>query len=121
MDKIIIEELEIYAYHGVANEEKEIGQMFIVSVQATIDLEKAARSDDLTCAVNYSEVCNDINDVLTARKYNLIESATAAIIDRVLSKYKEVQSVKVVIKKPWAPLGRHLKYVAVEMERTRGE
>jgi dihydroneopterin aldolase len=120
-DKVLIEELEVYAYHGVATEEKKIGQMFVVSLQVMVELEKAAKNDNLSYAVNYSELCNDIENVLTESKYNLIESAALAIIERILKKYKEIYSAKVLIKKPWAPLGRHLKYVAVEIERERND
>ncbi|MDK2800432.1 MAG: 7,8-dihydroneopterin aldolase/epimerase/oxygenase [Clostridiales bacterium] len=121
MDKIIIEELEVYAYHGVAPEEKTMGQMFIVSVEIATDLEAAACWDDLSCSINYDDVCADIEQVLTIRKYDLIEAAAMALIDWILNHYPAAISVKVLLKKPWAPLGRHLKYVAIEMERRREE
>jgi dihydroneopterin aldolase len=120
MDKIIIEELEVYAYHGVAPEEKALGQMFIISVEVTADLKAAARADELSYTINYGNLCADIEKVLTFRKYELIEAAAMAVIERILDNYPVVMSVKVLLKKPWAPLGRHLKYVAVEMERRRG-
>jgi len=121
MDRIIIEELEVYAYHGVAPEEKITGQMFIVSVEITADLEAAARSDDLSHTINYSNVCADIEQVLITRKYDLIEAAAMALIERILNKYPAAVAVRVLLKKPWAPLKRHLKYVAVEIERRRGD
>ena len=38
MDKIEIKNLKIYAYHGVFDEEKEVGQFFLVSAELFLDL-----------------------------------------------------------------------------------
>ena len=57
MDKIIIEELEVFARHGVFPEENRLGQKFVLSMELYLDLSKAGRTDDLTQSVNYGEVC----------------------------------------------------------------
>lgn len=120
MDKIIIKDLEIYAYHGVAEEEKKLGQMFIVSLWISTDLEAAARNGDLKSTVNYAEVCNTVQTVLQSAKYDLIETAAIKIIEGIFDKFQNASAVKILLKKPWAPMGHHLKYAAVELLRTRG-
>lgn len=120
MDKIIIEDLEVYAYHGVAEEEKKLGQLFTVSLQISADLEAAARYGDLKSTVNYAEVCDTVKTVLQSEKYDLIETAAIKIIEGVFGKFQNALAVKILLKKPWAPMGHHLKYAAVEIERTRG-
>lgn len=119
MDKIIIEDLEVYAYHGAAAEEKVLGQMFLISVEITTDLGAAAESDDLSKTIHYGHVCDLIKQLFLSQKYDLIEAAVLAVIEGILDKYEAAVNVKVMIKKPWAPLGHHLKYVAVRMERGR--
>ena len=52
MDKICIENLEIYARHGVYPEENKLGQKFLICAQLEIDAGKAARQDDLRQSVN---------------------------------------------------------------------
>ena len=47
MDKIYIKDLEIYAYHGVLDEEKQLGQKFLVSITLFLNLREAGKSDDL--------------------------------------------------------------------------
>lgn len=121
MDKIIIEDLEVYSYHGVHKEEKELGQMFVVSVEISTDLESAAKNDNLTETIHYGTVCKDIENVMGSAKYNLIEAIAYNIIKALLDKYPAISSVKAKVKKPWAPLGRHLRFVAVEINRTREE
>jgi dihydroneopterin aldolase/2-amino-4-hydroxy-6-hydroxymethyldihydropteridine diphosphokinase len=53
MDKIHIEELEIFANHGVFQEEKKLGQKFLISVELFLDLSEAGKSDALEKTVNY--------------------------------------------------------------------
>jgi len=121
MDKIIIEELEVYAYHGVKQEEKKLGQMFIVSLQISADLESAAQSGNLEETINYSKVCKIVNDILQSESFDLIETAALKVIEGVFHKYNQAQLIKVILKKPWAPMGQHLKYAAVELERGRSD
>lgn len=119
MDRILIEELEVYAYHGVAQEEKRLGQLFLISLEISVDLETAARSGILGATINYAEVCNTVKAILQAEKYDLIETAALKIIEGVFRRFEPAQAVKVIVKKPWAPMGHHLKYAAVELERAR--
>lgn len=121
MDRIVIEELEVYAYHGVAQEEKKLGQLFLISLQISVDLETAAQSGNLAATINYAEVCNTVKAILQAEKYDLIETAAMKVIEGIFRRFDPAQAVKVVVKKPWAPMGHHLKYAAVELERARGD
>lgn len=121
MDKIIVEDLEVYAYHGVAKEEKNLGQMFIISIEIGVDLETAARSGNLNDTINYSKVCKTVVSILQSESYDLIETAALKVIEGIFSSFKLANSVKVLLKKPWAPMGQHLKYAAVELERKRGD
>ena len=45
MDQIKIENLEVYAYHGVFPEEKEKGQHFYINATLDADLRKAGKTD----------------------------------------------------------------------------
>lgn len=121
MDQIIIQDLEVYAYHGVAESEKTNGQMFIVSLKIGLDLEKASRSDDLGDTLNYAELCNAVQTVLQADTCNLIESAAMKIIAYLFQTYAEITEIQILLKKPWAPMGHHLRYAAVQMKRKRSD
>ena len=47
MDKICIRRLEVYAHHGVYEEEKRLGQKFYITVEMELDTRAAGISDDL--------------------------------------------------------------------------
>lgn len=121
MDRIIIKDLEVYGYHGVFAEEKKLGQLFKVTVEMVTNLEPAGYLDNLDCTIDYGKICDDIKSVLTEKSFDLIEAAAMAVIDRLFTSYPAICTIKAMVKKPWAPLGHHLKYVAVELERSRAD
>lgn len=117
MDKLYLENIEIFANHGVFKEEKTLGQKFIISLELTLNTRDAAVSNDLTKSVHYGELCHRIEEEFKKESYDLIETAVEKIAEFILFNYDMVKSVKVKLKKPWAPIGRHLDYAAVEIER----
>lgn len=117
MDSIIIKDLEVYAFHGVNQQEKELGQKFLLSLKIFLDLKEAAQSDDISKTVNYAELCLEIEDEFKAHKYNLIETAGEKLAEFVLSKYDFIKGLKLTIKKPWAPIGKPVAYTAVEIHK----
>ncbi len=121
MDKIIIKDLEVYGYHGVFAEEKKLGQLFLVSVDMVTNLEPAGYLDNLECTIDYGRICDDIKFVLTEKSYDLIEAVAMSVIEKLFTTCPAVCTIKAIVKKPWAPLGHHLKYVAVELERSRAD
>lgn len=63
MDKVFVEGMEFYGYHGVFKEENKLGQRFKVDLITELDLSKAGQTDDLEQTINYAElyhVCKDI-------------------------------------------------------------
>ena len=119
MDKIIINGLEVYAYHGVNPEEKTDGQNFIINAELFVDLSAPCETDDLNDTVNYSKVIKLITRIMTSEKYNLIEHAAQKTADGLLAEFDRIQKVKLTLKKPDAPIKADFNFVAVEIERER--
>lgn len=117
MDKIYIKDLEVYGFHGVNQQEKDMGQRFLISLELFLSLAEAGESDDLNKTVSYAQVCVDIEEEFKKEKYDLIEKAAEKLAEFVLLNYKLVDRVKIKIKKPWAPIGKPLDYAAVEIDR----
>ena len=47
----------------------------------------------------------------------MIEAAAEHLAQYILKEFTLIKSVKLILKKPWAPIGRPLDYAAVEIER----
>ena len=103
MDKIILEGMEFYGYHGVRPEEQVLGQRFIVDLELELDLRPAGESDDPGRTVDYAQVFELAESVVRGRPYRLIESVAEAIAASVLEALP-VAGVRVRVKKPQAPV-----------------
>ena len=114
MDKIYLKDIEIFANHGVFQEEKNLGQKFILSLELSLDFSEAAKNGDLTGSVHYGELCHNVEKVFTEENCDLLETLVYKVGEYVLNTYEIVREVKVLLKKPWAPINRHLEYAAVE-------
>ncbi len=119
MDKISIEDLEVYAYHGVYEEEKERGQKFLVSADMYLSTRQAGLNDDLESSVNYGDVCQLICDVMTLDKYDLIETAAEHVAREILLEFGLIEKLSLQIKKPDAPIGLPFGMVSVTINRGR--
>ena len=117
MDKICIDELKIFAYHGVFEHENIKGQNFYVNAVLYVDTEKAGRTDDLDVSVDYGSVCQLIKKVMTENTYKLIETAAQSIAEAILLKYGLVKSVDIEVRKPEAPIDMEFGSVSVKINR----
>lgn len=118
MDVIKIENLKVYAYHGVFGEEKQNGQDFYVNARLVSDLKKAGMTDNLMESTHYGEVCLQIEKTLTENKYDLIERAAEKTIEDILIHFPRIQEVTLELKKPHAPIPMEFESVSVEITRS---
>ena len=119
MDEIHIDNLKIFAHHGVYDFENEKGQNFFVSAVLYTDLSLAARLDDIEISTNYGEVCKLIETVMTENTFNLIECAAQTVAIEILKKFSLVKAVDVEVKKPEAPIQAVFECVSVKIHRGR--
>ena len=119
-DRILLEGLSFYAYHGVRSEEKTLGQKFVVDLALELDLAPAGRSDDLSLTLDYSEVYRLVRDQVESASRDTIEAVAEQIATALLQSDERLEAVQVRLKKPEAPIaGAHLAWVAVEIVRRR--
>ena len=116
-DEIHIENLEVFAHHGVFPEENRLGQKFLLSLTMYMDTRPAGRADDLMKSVNYGEVSAFMTRWMQEHTCKLIEAAAEQLAAAVLKEYPLLQGVTLEIKKPWAPVGLPLDTVSVKIER----
>ena len=113
--KIILENINIYAYHCIFTEEKKLGTYYIVNTEIVADITKAAETDDLNDTINYALI-NDIIHVEMKISSELLEHVAGRIIKKIKSEFPQVQKVKVKITKTKPPMKGEMKGVSVEFE-----
>ncbi|MED4204802.1 dihydroneopterin aldolase [Neobacillus mesonae] len=119
MDKIYVNGMEFYGYHGVFPEEKVLGQRFKMDLAVAVDLKKAGETDELEYSVNYAELYQICKEIVEGTPYKLVESVAEKIAAAVLANLPLVQQVEVKLIKPDPPIPGHYKSVAVEIIRSR--
>lgn len=117
MDKIKIKRLEVFANHGVFEEEQRLGQKFYVSCTMYLSTRKAGMGDSLEHTLNYGSICHQIHTFLREHTYKLLETAVEELAKELLYTNELLQGVDIEIEKPWAPIGLHLETAAVEIHR----
>lgn len=117
MDEIRIDNLEVYAYHGVYARENRQGQRFYVNAVLYTDTRAAGLSDELEHSTNYGEVCRFITEWMQGHTCKLIEAAAEGLAEDILLTCPLIDRISVEVRKPYAPVGLPLESVSVRIER----
>lgn len=117
MDQIRIENLLVFAHHGVFEEENVLGQKFVISAVLYLDTRRAGLTDALADSLDYGKVCHFITERMHACRYQLIEAVAEHLAQDMLMEYAILQRVDLTVKKPWAPIQLPLDTVAVSITR----
>ena len=118
MDKVCINNMKFFAYHGVEPEEKSLGQTFEVDIDVSTSLKAAATSDDLTVSIDYSVLFTIAKEEMLRQKYDLIETVAEKIANRVLSLNGKL-STSIRIRKPNAPIDGVFDHVEIQITRVK--
>lgn len=119
MQQIAIKGLELYAYHGVHEHEREQGQPFVLDITLWANMLAACASDNLEDTVNYSRVIDCVATAFTAQTHQLIERAAHATGAAVMAQFKPIERLSITVHKPHAPVRQTVKDIAFTLEISR--
>ena len=118
-DRIILEGMEFYGFHGANPEERALGQSYVVDLAVELDLRRPGGSDRLEDTVSYSLLYRTVKLVMEGESKNLLEATAQTIADLVLAEFP-VKAVRVRVKKPRPPIrGSVIDNAAVEIYRAQ--
>ncbi|WP_188241709.1 MULTISPECIES: dihydroneopterin aldolase [Microbacterium] len=118
-DEITLTGLRVFGRHGVYDQERRDGQDFVVDVTLRVDTRGAAASDDVADTVHYGEMAQQIAAIVAGEPVNLLETLAERIADHLI-RLEPVDSARVTVHKPQAPIPLSFADVSVTIERTRG-
>lgn len=124
MEKIQIARLSIkgaqfYAYHGVKEEEKDLGGRYEVDLDLWYDASLAIETDSVAYALNYEEAMNCIEESFSDESYNLTETVASKTIDLVFEKFPELIKATIRIRKMNVPIHNVVSYIETELSREK--
>ena len=117
-DRIVLTGLRLFSRHGVFDFERADGQEFVVDITVWMDLDAAARTDDLADTMDYGALAHRAAAIVGGRPCKLIETVAAAVAEDVMTDQR-VHAVEVTIHKPSAPIELAFADVAVVARRSR--
>jgi dihydroneopterin aldolase len=111
---VFLKDAKFYAYHGVGEQERVVGNYFIVNIRLGVDFTKAAEEDDLEGSISYADVYNKIN-VEMKQSSLLLEHVANRIVERLLKDYPQLLSIDLELEKLNPPMGADIRSAGVEI------
>ncbi len=113
-----LKNMTFHAYHGVWDEEREIGQRFEVDVELKIDVGKAAKTDRLKDTIDLYKVFTEVQSVIEGEKHLLVETMAERVAQRILERFTPLE-ILVRVRKPHAPIKGIQDGIEVEIVRSK--
>ena len=115
---IFINDLRIYAHHGVFEQEQNVGAWFIVSLRVHYNIYKAMESDDIKDALSYADVVDVVKEEM-AKPSRLLEHVAGRIADAIFNHFPQAMVVDLKLTKENPPMGVDCSGAGVEMKVIR--
>lgn len=115
---ITINGLKIFAHHGVCEQERKVGNDFIVDAVINYDARRALDSDAIEHAVNYADVIKVIKATM-AQPCNLIEHVAGEIAQALLTNFQAISSGTITVSKVKPPIDAQLDGVSFTLAYSR--
>jgi dihydroneopterin aldolase len=112
MNKIVIEGIKLYCYHGCLEEEARIGANYVVDVMMETDFSEAAKTDDLARTIDYVTVYEIVKKQMAVRS-RLIEQPAQRIIDELKKQFPSLKYTEVKVSKINPPMNGDVEKVSV--------
>ena len=118
MGLIRIEQMEFYSFHGCFEEERIVGNRFIVDLDMETDMSRACETDHIDDALNYQTAYDLIKEEMKTKSY-LLEHIACRILDTLFRNFPQLEKASVEVSKMNPPMGGKIKSVSVEISRSK--
>lgn len=110
---IFLRSLRFHAFHGVMEQERTVGNDYLVDVRIGCQLAKAMESDDVNDTVNYAEVYGVIREEMR-QPSRLLENVVGRIGRRLLDEFPMIETLDLKLTKVNPPMGADCDGAGVE-------
>ena len=110
--------VRFFAYHGVGQQEREVGNEFVINLKLKVDIARAAETDDVTHTVSYADVYENVKAEMEIPS-KLLEHVCGRIIKRLFRTFPTVKAIELKLAKRNPPMGADLDAAGVEVQCER--
>ena len=118
---LFIDNLEVFANHGLFEEENKLGQKFIFDIKCELNYKKAMFSDEMTDSISYADIAEVVVKTATTNTFNLLERLAGEILKNIFTEFPQIENINLKINKPGAPIKYHFEKCGVEVKVSREE
>jgi len=115
ISKIELKGMKFYAYHGVIPQERQVGNIFVVTLVLTASLQNAIEDDDLQSTIDYASAYEIVKAEMEIPS-NLLEHVAGRILKSLKSAYPILSRVEIKLTKLNPPFGGDLQSVSVILD-----
>ena len=118
---LFIDNLEVFANHGLFEEENKLGQKFIFDIECELNYKNAMFSDEMMDSISYADIAEVVVKTATTNTFNLLERLAGEILKNIFTEFSQIENIKLKINKPGAPIKYHFEKCGVEVNVSREE
>lgn len=115
---IFLDNVRFFAYHGVGEQEREVGNEFVINLRLKVDIARAAETDDMTHTVSYADVYENIKAEMDIPS-KLLEHVCGRIVKRLFRTFPTVKGIELKLAKRNPPMGADMDAAGVEVHYER--
>lgn len=102
--RILLNDVRIYAYHGVLPQERTVGGWYRVWVNVEYDFMRAIESDNVDDTLDYSKILAVVKEEMGVPS-NLVEHVAGRIAKALFMTFPDIKSAEIKIIKENPPMG----------------
>jgi len=118
MGKIIIRDIQNYAFHGCLSSEKKIGGTYKTTLWIEGDFSESEQEDNLSKTIDYEKVVLLVCDEMK-KSSDLIENVAHRILDNMMNSFSKIVKLKVRVVKIKPPVNGEVPQVEYILEQKR--
>lgn len=112
--KIFLRQVRFHAFHGVLDQERRVGNDYVINVVAECDFTHAMLTDELEDTVSYADIYCVVKEEM-AIPSKLLEHVAGRIGERLFNEFPSLQSLDISIMKVNPPFGADCEGAGVEV------
>lgn len=112
---IFINNLRLYAFHGVLPQERVVGGDYSVDLRVHYNISRAIETDRLEDTISYADLCALIQREM-AQPSALLEHVAGRMAQAIIRAYPQVEKIWIRITKQNPPMGADCDGAGVEIE-----
>lgn len=119
LGQIAVQGLRVVAHVGVPEAERAVAQPLSIDLVLHVDLDAAARSDDVADTVDYGAVATAVAAAVTGERRALLERVAAVAADAAFAVDARTRAVTVIVTKLRPPIPLDVDATSVRLHRDR--